>query len=184
MEEFDEITRCLEQKTCNMSDKLIWGHGVDETLGDQVQVTVIATGFHEHANEPVKKINDNHSKDQEISVKTKEEEDDVPQRTVVKEEPKEPERIRIPLNGGEDNGYTQRMSPSMDRTSPAHTAPAYDNNMLRKMSDTEISDYLSKPAYQRISHTTDSQECSSIRVNESGMHQDGAAYLHQKSGID
>ena len=49
MEELSEITTCLEQATCNLRSKLIWGHGADDSLDDKVRVTVIATGFHETA---------------------------------------------------------------------------------------------------------------------------------------
>lgn len=43
MSELGEITEVLANRTCNMKEKLIWGHGYDDTLGDKVRVTVIAT---------------------------------------------------------------------------------------------------------------------------------------------
>jgi cell division protein FtsZ len=44
MDEIGEITDYIQRKAGNNAD-LIWGNGEDNTLGDQVSVTVIATGF-------------------------------------------------------------------------------------------------------------------------------------------
>ncbi len=44
MDEIGDITDYIQDKAGNEAD-LIWGNGVDETLGDEISVTVIATGF-------------------------------------------------------------------------------------------------------------------------------------------
>ncbi len=44
MDEIGEITDFIQGKAGNEAD-LIWGNGVDESLGDQISVTIIATGF-------------------------------------------------------------------------------------------------------------------------------------------
>jgi cell division protein FtsZ len=44
MDEIGEITDYVQEKAGNSAD-LIWGNGVDEKLGDQISVTIIATGF-------------------------------------------------------------------------------------------------------------------------------------------
>jgi len=44
MDEIDEITDYI-QNEAGYTAELIWGNGTDETLGDKVSVTVIATGF-------------------------------------------------------------------------------------------------------------------------------------------
>ncbi|MBV5314918.1 MAG: cell division protein FtsZ [Prolixibacteraceae bacterium] len=44
MDEIGEITDYVQEKAGNSAD-LIWGNGVDETLGDKISVTIIATGF-------------------------------------------------------------------------------------------------------------------------------------------
>jgi cell division protein FtsZ len=44
MDEIGDITDYVQDKAGNEAD-LIWGNGVDETLGDEISVTVIATGF-------------------------------------------------------------------------------------------------------------------------------------------
>lgn len=44
MEELDEITNYIQQRAGDNAE-VIFGHGIDETLGEGVSVTVIATGF-------------------------------------------------------------------------------------------------------------------------------------------
>lgn len=44
MDEISEITDFIQEEAGSSAD-VIWGHGFDETLGDKVAVTVIATGF-------------------------------------------------------------------------------------------------------------------------------------------
>ena len=44
MDEIGDITDYVQDKAGNEAD-LIWGNGVDETLDDEISVTVIATGF-------------------------------------------------------------------------------------------------------------------------------------------
>jgi len=44
MDEISEITDFIQEEAGSSAD-VIWGHGFDESLGDKVAVTVIATGF-------------------------------------------------------------------------------------------------------------------------------------------
>ena len=44
MDEIGQITDFIQEKAGNSAD-LIWGNGVDEVLGDNISVTIIATGF-------------------------------------------------------------------------------------------------------------------------------------------
>ena len=44
MDEIGEITDYVQEKAGNSAD-LIWGNGVDESMGDKISVTIIATGF-------------------------------------------------------------------------------------------------------------------------------------------
>ena len=66
IEELDVITEHLENQTCSEKEKLIWGHGIDENLRDEIRVTVIATGLHDHSDDFHKKEyrheNDNSAK--------------------------------------------------------------------------------------------------------------------------
>ncbi len=44
MEEVFEITACIQNAAGTTAD-LIWGYGVDESLGERIRVSVVATGF-------------------------------------------------------------------------------------------------------------------------------------------
>ena len=44
MDEIDEITEYIQNESGNTAD-IIWGNGVDESLGNKISVTIIATGF-------------------------------------------------------------------------------------------------------------------------------------------
>ncbi|RMG75935.1 MAG: cell division protein FtsZ [Bacteroidetes bacterium] len=48
MDEISEITDYIQDEAGNTAD-VIWGHGLDESLGDKINVTIIATGFQPHA---------------------------------------------------------------------------------------------------------------------------------------
>jgi cell division protein FtsZ len=54
MDELSEITEYI-QTQAGQEAEMIFGHGVDESLGDRIRVTVIATGFDAEAKRPVKK---------------------------------------------------------------------------------------------------------------------------------
>jgi cell division protein FtsZ len=52
MDEVSEITDYIQEKTKN-SAEVIWGNGIDESLEDNISVTIIATGFDEdHKRKP------------------------------------------------------------------------------------------------------------------------------------
>ena len=44
MDEIDEITEYIQNEAGNTAD-IIWGNGIDESLGNKLSVTIIATGF-------------------------------------------------------------------------------------------------------------------------------------------
>ena len=53
MDEVSEITDYIQEKTKN-SAEVIWGNGIDESLEDNISVTIIATGFdEEHKKKPL-----------------------------------------------------------------------------------------------------------------------------------
>jgi cell division protein FtsZ len=54
MDELSEITDYI-QTQAGQEAEMIFGHGVDETLGDRIRVTVIATGFDAEAKKQIKK---------------------------------------------------------------------------------------------------------------------------------
>lgn len=48
MDELSEITEFIQEKAGKEADDVIFGHGVDPSLGGSIRVTVIATGFDEN----------------------------------------------------------------------------------------------------------------------------------------
>ncbi len=55
MDEVSEITDYIQEKTKN-SAEVIWGNGIDESLEDNISVTIIATGFdEEHKRKPAER---------------------------------------------------------------------------------------------------------------------------------
>lgn len=54
MDEMGEVTDYITQKTGSRQTNVIWGMGTDDTLGDKVKITLIATGFEQQeSNDPV-----------------------------------------------------------------------------------------------------------------------------------
>ncbi len=51
MDELSEITEFIQEKAGKEADDVIFGHGIDASLGNSIRVTVIATGFDESADE-------------------------------------------------------------------------------------------------------------------------------------
>ncbi len=55
MDEITEITDFIQDEAGSSAD-VIWGHGYDETLGDKLSVTIIATGFKSGAKQQVENV--------------------------------------------------------------------------------------------------------------------------------
>ena len=148
--ELDEITEAIENATCTDSKKLIWGHGKDESLGEKVRVTVIATGLH-YNTVLVPPVEKKYLFDEERQV-------EIPfiQENETKKgadtQPKKEEKVEIPLG-----------------------ADIPDNEELRKHSDEDIVNYLSKPAFHREqelkknNNLNNSNEISCYRATENGL---------------
>ncbi len=174
MDEFGEITRTLEQQTCNMKDKLIWGYGVDDSLNDrEVRVTVIATGFHDKAPDKSRTVNFN---EESASIGLKEEE---------KAENTNVQKVNLGEKAPSVN-RTYSQYPERESVNEHPYTKRIDNASLRNMSDEETEEYLNTPAYNRRAQrpTSDSYECSSYRAGISGVSRDASAYLQSKESID
>lgn len=50
MDEMGEVTDYITSKTGSMETNVIWGMGSDDSLGDKVKITLIATGFEQREN--------------------------------------------------------------------------------------------------------------------------------------
>ncbi|MDR0604892.1 MAG: cell division protein FtsZ, partial [Bacteroidales bacterium] len=124
--ELDKITEELGNKTCSSCKKLIWGHGFDNSLGNKIRITVIATGLHNNAGSFGNKSFSNQVKTEEKQVKISYDKDS-PVQT-------EPEK--------ENNTNEQHVIKYSIGKIP-------DNNELRKKSEDEMTEYLNTPAYYR-----------------------------------
>lgn len=183
MDELTDITDCIGEATCNLREKLIWGHGKDESLNEgEIRVILIATGFHNQTPEK--------SMGKETVCKSAE--DKIEMKPVVEEgsiassmsEDVFPDIEPIaPENTGENAMPKVSVNtPGGRRWEPGRNS--LDNDRLRSMQGTDMDNYLSRPAYQRKQDVSDSYECSSYRVGSRGIQQDPSAYLRNKESID
>jgi cell division protein FtsZ len=146
--ELDEITEEIENKTCTDSKKLIWGHGKDETLGDKVRVTVIATGLRNKAEKQI---------------------------PVTQPLFEENGQAKIPF--GENTTETVRQNPPKEQGNKVEIplgGEMPDNNQLRRKSEEDISEYLSRPAYHREqelkkSNANSNEELSCYKASSDGL---------------
>jgi cell division GTPase FtsZ len=123
IDELDKITEELENKTCTACKKLIWGHGIDDSLGDKVRVTVIATGLHNNAGIASNKANKR---------------EDIPK-----------EQNTIPLNGNASTTVENCTQTGDFKVVKPLFEFIPDNNQLRKKTEEEVTAYLNMPAYYR-----------------------------------
>ncbi|MDR1182748.1 MAG: cell division protein FtsZ [Bacteroidales bacterium] len=122
--ELDKITEELGNKTCSACKKLIWGHGFDNTLGDKIRITVIATGLHNNAGTFDKK-------------------------TFAKKEPIEDKQLKIQYEKSDSTAPETKPKTNESNTIELTLENIPDNNELRKKSEDEMSEYLNIPAYYR-----------------------------------
>ncbi len=142
IEELDVITEHLENQTCSEKEKLIWGHGLDESLDDQIRVTVIATGLHDHSEDFKKKEfrneNDNSMKPTAINTEFNTSSN---------------ENIDVQKNNSKQTmGNDSLRELSQDEMDTYLAIPAYERMQLNK----------DKNAYYN-------QEMSSVRVGVNGV---------------
>ena len=151
IDELDKITEELENKTCTASKKLIWGHGIDDSLGDRVRVTVIATGLHNNAGIISDKQNN-------------------------KRENNENQQVKIslnPVNNTNNNSIVRENENTVDEPKIVTElfANVPDNNQLRKKTEDEVTEYLNMPAYYREqqlrNHSAD--ELSNYKAGMNGL---------------
>jgi cell division protein FtsZ len=132
MDEMSEITDYVQDEAGLTAD-VIWGMGTDETLGDSISVTLVATGF-EANKESKMDIATGRVKVQEKVVHSLE--DSVPQAPVNKtEEPKN------------ETLFTQDLEPQRNDTTGKVTFDLNDDNYSKRTNNTEN---LSR---HNISHT-------------------------------
>ena len=127
MNELKTITDVLSNRTCNMKEKLIWGHGYDDTLGDKVRVTVIATNLRGTI-PPPPPIRSKHN--EESSGWTDENPGDVFDK---------PKDVVPPVE----------QKPELSLFPPTTANKTLNNDELRSKTEKELDEYFSLPPYIR-----------------------------------
>ncbi len=152
VKELGTITEELENKTCGMKEKFIWGCGFDESLGEEVQVTIIATGLHNSCPDVQKKI--------DLNGKPIEKKEDV--STQLQDNMEETIRLQQ-----ENKSRNQKITNDVLRSLDQEKMNEYDNSIreamrerISKRTNDNISDYKTgenglecQPAY--LKHVVD-----------------------------
>ena len=149
VKELNAITEVLANKTCNMKDTLIWGHGYDDTLGGKVRVTVIATHLLPRAPETI--VNIPYNKNDEETLGRTNQRPTTPYNNPQYSPPptsnpyaeQDNERpLFPPIREDRTNNYDSKRGQTPDNRIP-------DNNELRGKTEEEILKYLAQPPYMR-----------------------------------
>jgi len=153
--ELDIITEELQNKTCTPSEMLIWGHGIDDSLGNKIRITVIATGLHNNAGTYGKK--------------TSTKQDELPQKNITSYSIE---------NFDKKEKHTPIVNGTKDNKSLFNNLP--DNNQLRVKTEEEVTEYLNVPAYYREQHlkNLDNNEISNYKAGINGLECTTAAFLN------
>lgn len=115
MDEMGTVTDYITQKTGSQDTNVIWGTGFDDTLGDKVKITLIATGF--EAKE---------QKNPEVHVLPSEKPDapkpvvpeNITEPTLVPNTPKQEEPSTVPLD------VFAKATPAIEKVAPTSSTPA------------------------------------------------------------
>lgn len=142
--ELTTITNELQAKTCNMKKKFIWGHGVDDSLGEELRVTIIATELHNQSSNK-QKINN-------LS----------PAGPQTDSTPKVDNTKITTINTNENDGK---------KVIPLYGDSNISNEALRNMNDQEMDSYINMPSYLRNKLNVDKrqEEISNYKVSNSGI---------------
>jgi hypothetical protein len=131
---------------------LIWGHGIDDSLGSKVRITVIATGLHNNTGMFGKKTTSIEQKEQNIS------------------------SFRIEDTNKEENIYRENETKIVESL---FTTNLPDNNQLRGKSEDEVTEYLNVPAYYREQKLKDfdNNEMSNYKAGSNGLECSAPTFL-------
>ena len=172
IKELNAITEVLANKTCNMKETLIWGHGYDDTLGEKVRVTVIATHLQGTTPPPqfVKK-----GLTEDLNSWMNEKPNEFSNKDANPPTEKEGKHSLFPPiieNTEKEHKQEQPASSTMNRT--------LNNDELRKLSDEQMKEILEVPAYQRnkvMQEYNRSNEISNFHARNDGIVEHQSSYL-------
>jgi cell division protein FtsZ len=168
MDEVTEITDYIQEKTKN-SAEVIWGNGIDESLDDNINVTIIATGFdEEHKKKPIQqekpvtvmplyeeeiKIKPFTIPDEPIVEPISMEEQPVEERMSSEPEP-EPQKEILP----EEPNYPRTVvfnieSQDIETQRPIHEEPVREGNFEKKEVEVPVSEVFVRPTVKPVQKT-------------------------------
>lgn len=147
MDELTEITDHIQTEAGDEAE-VIFGHGLDDTLGDAIMVTVIATGFSNDLEGEEGEINTKRVYDLDSSQRIKKEEEPKPENNIPPETPPRPDLKETPPPpppSQEPDFYEEEEEPRQPERDPQREE---DERILREMSSSKR--YLMmKEAYER-----------------------------------
>ena len=149
MDEMGEVTDYITKKTGSPDTNVIWGTGTDDTLTDEVKITLIATGFEQKENPEGRVIELNTERPVDTTpVKPAE---PITEPTIVRrEEPVEetsdtPQDVAAPA-ASEEAKDSETVQPETSAESPKHVINLYDEEELKA----EATRPVEKPAEDGI----------------------------------
>ena len=142
LDEVVEITEYV-QNICGYCSDVIWGNGVDESLGDDISVTLIATGFESRKKpEDGKKIEDRRQKTEDRRPET----ETSTQRVV--HPLNETDRKACVIETSSQNQPAQEVEP-LPEVKDEPTQPAQPGKVVHKLDETEDTQHFDMPVYTR-----------------------------------
>lgn len=168
MDEISEITDYIQNEAGNTAD-VIWGNGVDQSLGEQIQVTVIATGF----GKKDKSVVDASGKEENRKVVRSLDEDVETEMTMqLEDSPSEPQQPEEPEIKAED--------PELDVNEPQQVSFEFD---VRKYTR-EPQDQTTSASETNTEEHTDSIENTDGIVRKYDLYEDELPTNQQAEEID
>ena len=174
--ELNAVTEVLANETCNMKETFIWGQGIDESLGEKVRVTVIAT----HLQPRAPKISRKSQFNTESGDWTDEQQKESSKNSEGTKRTDRSSLFPPMVDNVEQKPPVAEHTPRQPATK---TDRPLDNNELRSLTDEQMRSLLETPAYQRnkVMQEHKNNEISNFHVRSNGMVEHQPIYLKDKA---
>jgi cell division protein FtsZ len=183
MDEVGKITDYLQNRAGFEAD-LIWGNGKDETLGDEISVTLIATGFGKSSIAEItgerKMEKETHQLNVDASVKEK----NAPSGVVSGKESSKTDQKTFSFSGSEENEDDDLEFEVLYPKTTNERKNSTDNTKMdfSSASDEDLDELENIPAYKRrqlrMNDPKYKKKFSSYSVNSENKLTDKNSYLH------
>lgn len=183
MDEVGKITDYLQNRAGFEAD-LIWGNGKDETLGDEISVTLIATGFGKSSIAEItgerKMEKETHQLNVDASVKEK----NAPSGVVSGKESSKTDQKTFSFSGSEENEDDDLEFEVLYPKTTKERKNSTDNTKMdfSSASDEDLDELENIPAYKRrqlrMNDPKYKKKFSSYSVNSENKLTDKNSYLH------